>query len=335
MNHQYIENCNLIKENKIKSQYGVLDYSELPLELELDRICNFYSETLFLNQDYGINPALFYFENSTSVNAVASKQNNYYVVGIYFGTIVHLAEVFSNKNDLIVGSGMYEYLEFEGKLDIRINELMYQQALHFTFYHEMAHLIQKSEFLESNLFENVKPEENFNFNKHVCELDADLFASLSIGSHSLQYAKSIFKENLTEEQLEKILVIICSSALFYILSFQNEDSKIYYKENSHPHPVIRITLIVFSIVSYVLQILKSDNYNFNLNSKDIVNKCLSFSSQISSEMTDKDLIKNYKEIIGKEADNIAKYIMEVQEILNADDSFASNRWNQIAKKLNG
>jgi hypothetical protein len=196
----------------------------------------------------------------------------------------------------------------------------------------MAHLIQKSEFLELNLLENLTAEDNFNFDKHIIEIDADIYASLSIGSHVIQFANDVFKEKLTEEQLEKILVVICTSAFTYILSLQKDNSNIYYKENSHPHPIIRITLIVLHIVSYVMEALQSDGYNFNLTASNIVNKCLSFSSQLPGDIINIDLINNYVAILPHENANISNYILEVQMHLDVLENSACKKWNEILGK---
>ncbi len=158
MNLIYIEYCKLIEGNEIKVQNGVLDYRDYAIETELDRIIEYYSETLSINKEYDINPSILYFENSTCVNAVAFYQNKFYLIGIYLGTIIHLTQTFKDKPNLIFNTGNVDFIEFEKKLDTTISELMYQQALHFTFYHEMGHLIQKSALLNNYLFENLSSD---------------------------------------------------------------------------------------------------------------------------------------------------------------------------------
>jgi len=219
---QYKEVCKIIDDNGIQTPNDVLkDYSGYPIESELDIIFDFYTETLRLQEkDYGIDPAILYFENSTSVNAVASKQKDFFVVGINLGTIVYLQKTFKENENLLKVGGIEDYVEFEKSLDVTIGILMYQQAKHFTMYHEIGHLIQKSDYLNSLVHENLVASEKFDCKRHLCELDADLFSSLCVGSHVLQYAKKQFGSKPTQDQVEKLTVIICSSALFYVLSFQ-------------------------------------------------------------------------------------------------------------------
>ena len=142
---------------------------------------------------------------------------------------------------------------------------MYQQATHFTIYHEIAHLIQKSKYLNSALYEFAAAEADFDYCRHLYELDADLFAALNIGSHILQYAKGTFGDGLKNEHVEKLIVIICSSSLFYFLFFQSDVKGMYYEEKTHPHPVIRVSLVIFHLVSYLQEVYQRDGKRFDLN----------------------------------------------------------------------
>ncbi|MCU4188635.1 hypothetical protein M9Q43_05585 [Flavobacterium sp. HXWNR29] len=312
----------------------IFDYEHSPLKDEFDTTFEFYYEALLNNAHYGIEPSLLFFKNDTSINAAAGLNNGHYIIYIHMGTILGLINRFKQKSDLLNNCDVDDYIEFENSLDIPINELMYQNAMHYTFYHEMAHLIQKSDLLEQTLYESSNNENDFSIKKHLLELDADQFSSLCIGAHTLQYVKKIWGTELTNEQLEKTLILICSSALFYILSFETNKLEIYYKENSHPHPVIRITCIVFHIVGYVSQALDKEGYNIELNIKNIVNKCLDFSNKLAVKKFDVNLIEDYKVIIGREAINITEYLKEMRELEEKDMTLAAYKWNIIAEQMN-
>ena len=79
----------------------------------------------------------------------------------------------------------------------------------------MAHLIQKSDLLANMLSESSDSGNHFSIRTHLLELDADQFSALCIGAHTLQYIKKMFNPELTKGTLEKTLIVICSSALFY------------------------------------------------------------------------------------------------------------------------
>lgn len=324
---------NEVITNTSISKDDVFDYEFSPSKDEFDKIFEFYYNALLKNAYYGIEPCLLFFTNAFSINAAACFNNGYYIIYIHMGTIVSLKERFKDNRDLLINCNLDEYIEFEKSLDIQINELMYQNAMHYTFYHEMAHLIQKSDLLEQTIYESFDEENIFSIKKHILEFDADQFSSLCIGAHTLQYVKKNWGEKVTNEQLEKTLILICSSALFYILEFKTNKLEIYYKENSHPHPVIRITCIVFHVVGYVSQALAKEGSKLELDIKDIVNKCLDFSNNLATKKFNSNLIEDYKEIIGKEALNIIQYIQEIRELEDNDDTLATQKWNAMAKQL--
>lgn len=312
----------------------IFDYELSPFKDEFDSAFEFYYEALLRNEYYGIEPSLLFFKNDFSINAAAGFGYGYYIIYIHMGTIHGLIKRFREQTDLIINSGNDNFVEFEKSLDVPINELMYQNAMHFTFYHEMAHLIQKSDLLENMLYEQSVNESDFSITNHLLELDADQFSSLCIGAHVLQYIKKIFGAELTNEQLENTLILICSSALFYILSFRTNKLEIYYKENTHPHPVIRISCIVFHIVGYVIQSLTKEGYSVEIDIKEIVNKCLDFSNKLSVNKFKDNQIDNYINIVGREALNITGYLREIRELEAQDKTLASYKWNIMATKLN-
>lgn len=328
---------NIVEEiinNTSITREDIFDYEFSPLKDEFDSIFEFYNEALRRNAIYGIKPSLLFFKNDFTINAAAGYNNGYYIINIHMGTIFELIQRFREQDNLIIDCGNDEFIEFEKSLDVPINELMYQNAVHFTFYHEMAHLIQKSGLLENMLFEHSDKESDYSELNHLLELDADQFSSLCIGAHVLQYVKNNFGKELTNEQLEKTLILICSSALFYILSFSTNKLDIYYKENTHPHPVIRISCVVFHIVAYVIQSLNQEGYDLEIDAKDVVNKCIEFSNRISIKKFNNKQIEGYKDILGKEALNITEYLKEFRDLEAQDETLASYKWNVKAEALN-
>ena len=183
------------------------------------------------------------------------------------------------------------------------------------------------------LFEQPDNKSAFSIENHLLEFDADQFSSLCIGAHTLQYVKKIFGAKLTNEQLEKIIILICSSALFYILSFRTNKHDIYYKENTHPHPVIRITCIVFHIVGYIFHSLKGEGFNVEIDIKEMVNKCLDFANKLSVNKFKDYQIEDYKDIIGRDALDITAYLNEIRELEAQDKTLASYKWNLMAEEL--
>ncbi len=329
----YKEIANEVITNTSIAKTDIFDFEDSPFKEEFNKTFEFYYEALLGNSYYGIEPCLLFFKNDYSINAAAGCDNGYYIIYINMGTIVGLINRFRNKTNLLIGCDIDDYIEFEKLLDVPIRELMYQNTTHFTFYHEMAHLIQKSDLLSNTLYECLDSESDFSIRNHLLELDADQFSSLCIGAHTLQYVKKTFGANLTDDKLEKTLIIICSSALFYILGFKTNKLDIYYKENSHPHPIIRISCIVFHIVGYVTQSMNQEGVTIKIDIKEVVNKCLDFSNNLSIKKFGENLIENYKDTVGREAINIITYIKELRELQEQDKILASYKWNVMAKQL--
>jgi hypothetical protein len=305
----------------------IFDYEYSPLREEFNLNFEFYNEALRRNSDYGISPSLLFYSNDFSVNAAACNENGSYIIRIHLGLMQYLIERFKNKTDLLVGIVNDEFRDFEASINVPINELMYQNALHFTFYHEMAHLIQKSELLSSVLYEKYQDESVYSELNHLLELDADKFSSLCIGAHILGFLDTNFGSTLTKEQLEKTLILICSSALFYLLSFQTNKKAIYYKEYTHPHPVIRITCIILNIVEYIRQSLSKKGYGIEINTNEVLFKCIEFSNTLSVYKFESNLIEDYTNILVSETKNILEYIKEFRVYEENNKSLASYKWN--------
>ena len=331
----YKEIIEEISNNTDISLEIVYDYVNSPMYDVFNSFFEFYYEALVRQKDFGIEPSLLFFNNYRSINASACLYNGYYIIQFNAGIIYYLVKKFKENHTLLIDTDNNEFIEFEKVLDVPINELMYQNASHFTFYHELAHLVQKSELLRDALYEIPSINRGYSQHSHLLELDADKFSSICIGTHVFQYLKGQFGKNLTKEQLEKTLILICSSALFYILSFNSNKLEIYYKENSHPQPVIRISYFVFHIVSYVKQSIDNSGFEVELNKKEIIKKCIQFSNKISLKKFNNRHIEDYVTILTEEGRNISNYIKEFELIQNQDESLASNKWNKRAAILKG
>ncbi len=312
----------------------IFDYEFSPFKEEFDQIFKFYRETLDRNAHYGIVPSFLYFTNDRSVNAAAGKYNDIYITYINMGTVVFLISRFREKRDLLRNGENNDFVKFESRLDTTINELMYQEALHFTFYHEMGHLVQNSKELETKIFERVESVNgSFFLRRHVLELDADQFSALFIGGHVVQYALSMFGEKMSKDEMIRLLVIFCSSSFFYFLSFNTNNQNIYYEESTHPHPIIRITCVVFHIVGYCTQSLEKKGIDLNIDPKEVINRTLDFSKEICESPEQESLINNYLEVIGVEAVNIQNYLKKTRALSSSDRSLASYKWNQYATMI--
>ncbi len=326
----------IIKEVSTKTRIPaehIFDFEDTPMFDVCKSYFEFYSEALDRNQDFGIEPSLLFFNNDQTLNASAGLYNGYYIIQFNIGLMDFNVRTFKNNSEILIGTNNDEFIEFEKLLDVSTNELMYQNVSHFTFYHELGHLVQKSRLLENSISEFLNNKSKYSELSHLLELDADKFSAICIGTHVFQLLQKLFGDGLTKENAENTLILICSSALFYILSFSSNKHDIYYREKSHPHPVIRISCIVFHIISYVKQSLEQKGFELELDGRDIIRKCVQFSHKIFTKKFNYNYIEDYVEILDKERDNISQYIKEFESLQKKDETLAANKWNIRATNL--
>lgn len=322
----------LLANTPLKEDY-IFEYDSSPYADEFDNVFSFYLENLQHNSRYGIEPSIVFFNSNLSINAWASKHNDIYIISFNMGLVVSLIQMFREKEDLLTEENNKEFFDFEKNLDNPIYILMHMNCVHFTFYHEMGHLVQKSELLENRLYEHLDNSEGYLERRHLLELDADEFSAISIGAHILQYAENMFGNEVTKTQFENLIVISCSSVFLYFLSFKSNQKDMYYEKFTHPHLVIRIMWIVFTIVGYVTRSLVAKGINLGLNERDVVDKTFEFSESIIDQFFPDDPIGDFNESLGIEAMNIMRYLTKFQALKENDNSLAVHKWNQIAQDI--
>ena len=155
----------------------IFHYEDTPLAIEFQKAYEFYTETLRNFSDYGIATTLIYFNNRRDRNAFACKRGDYSIVSINAGTIIFLKKTFNTIKFDTKNSSL------DSIVDSDFKNLMYQLCLHFTLYHEMAHLIQNSGYLLGGLHELYISNGKYDSLRHLLEFDADQFSSLCLGAH--------------------------------------------------------------------------------------------------------------------------------------------------------
>jgi hypothetical protein len=249
MSYNYTEIIDdLIAKAQVPSG-DIFEYEFSQISDVYERYFQFCQENLTEECDeFGIQPAKLYYRTEYGINARAGLQNSYFIIGVNMQTIHALYDLFYERNNIFDTDPFLldNYKELTDKFDIPPGHLMFQLATLFTFYHERAHLIQKSDLLTNSLFEQPTPinPQNFSIERHVIELDADLDAAHKICFHLVEYFKKLDAHDRTVENLQKILSIGVASVFSYFLLYYKEDVKVYYKENTHPHPLVRISYIV-------------------------------------------------------------------------------------------
>lgn len=306
------------------SEFFDMEFS--PHREEFLEAFNFYTETLARNLDYGIVPAYMYYNNFTSRNAKAGLVQDTYLITINMGTLHWLMDKFK-LNDSIASSRIRLIDIVSNNIDTTPHNLMYQMCFHFTVYHELAHLIQKSPFLESHLEEAPKINE-YSDRRHLLEIDADEFSSLCLGTHILQYAEKLFPLTLNQEILEGILTFCLVPVFIYMTSFKGGKGEMYFKERSHPHPITRVLLVTMTICHYINQSLAEKGKVFSVNYSVVLNRTLQVAGEMEQNVFNSPYVEDFIQTLRYNIQGILDYVDYFDGLKIEDNTLAVAKWNQ-------
>lgn len=167
-------------------------------------------------------------------------------------------------------------------------EFFLQCSVRFTFFHEFRHLMQFEN--KSNIYSQIRDFE-FSFEKHIFEVDADLFSIRYI----LDYVFDAFENltNKTEDNFNKLTYLALGSVfstnllyyfkdidLFESRKITNFTDDFYTNQSSHPHNLVRnINIIEFY----------KENVNTNYNVNKTIVDYLKYSFEICNIFLDNTL----------------------------------------------
>lgn len=313
----------------------VFHYQEDNNAEEYESTFQFYQKNLAGQSRYNIGNSCYYFADDNTINAAAIKKKHHNLIKINKGLMIHMINMFKNNPELLNHQDLAKYSEFEKITDVPNHILMYQNAAHFVFYHELGHLIQFNNINQKALKEDLINSGNFNFNKHLGEMDADEFAGVSMASHISQYFEKYKDVEGADRLLRNLLVLVLSSLILYILSFPSNRVPIYYKKGTHPHPVIRVLSVAFTITNHLKELLLKHNIEINLDHVEIFKEALSVSQIIETEQWGSALCTLFNDNVENNYDEIWAYIKEMQDERTNRKDMAIYKRNRIAKMIQG
>ncbi len=328
MSKDEIEYEDHIKELVKKTSIPLSDIFQIvegsPFELQLRNSFKFYFEELKRNIGFDLEPSFVFITSYKDINAFAKSENGVNVIGINIGTISRLYEIFINNPDLI-GTLKSRFLKFPA------NDVMFETSMHFTFYHELGHLVQKASLLVNRLTENVG--DKFSLRRHVYEFDADEFSSILIAGHVAQFSLTHLGKNLIQKDLEDILIAISTSILFYLLSFNSSQNELYYEECTHPHPMIRLVNIEFVVISHCLSTLRTHGVDINIDPEKIVIETMKLAELINDDIFDENRLGSMRSAIKLNMKEINDYIEFLGDQKRGDKEMSTEKWNIYAKEI--
>lgn len=327
MEYNYQKNIKELNELAKIPVTDFFDYTDSRIKLLYEKYFQFCQENLSEKcVEYAIQPAKFYYRSEFGVNARAGLLNGYFVIGVNMQTIHELYQCFYERNNIFEDDErlIKNYGHLSSKFDVPPGHLMFQLAILFTFYHERAHLIQKSPILSLGLSETLGqsiPKDQVIL-RHILEMDADIDAAQQIYFHLFEYWKKLKPEDRTQDNLQKIISLGVASVFSYFLLYFDRKIKVYYDQYSHPHPLVRITYIVDCFIRVTeMHVPKG----FNLDLRATLREGLVVSDIFSGNVFQANIVQDYANEFKTEGKSIENYVNELLHIADGIPNLVKNR----------
>lgn len=319
----------LLKNNAHIIDKKVYNYIGTDLETEFEEYFNFCLSNLREEYDmFNIQPSFFYFYDTNYSKAFAIRNpNDTYVIGVAKGVLTNLHDLFLQPT--IASKITSKYIALQSVSTTPINRLMFQFYALFTYYHELAHLIQRSDYTHTALIEEIpNQQESKDKRTHIREIDADFFAADRLANHICDYWAEIKKHNpnASIDQLHELVVISMASINCYLAySFKTFPEEIYFYENSHPHAVNRLLLILGVINGFInkhLEIAIEDATSMTLSTIDLTYDILQHLGQ-------EHLVESWRDKVSLNMEKINEYGKEMRDQMGKIPTLASVRLQNL------
>lgn len=213
-------------------------------------------------------------------------------------------------------------------VDNKLNVLIYQYLLHATFYHEAGHLIQQSKKQFDDWKHEQKSSQPFSLLQHSLEIDADTFSAISCASHILQYAERIFKEDLSADKTTLLVELFLTGFYLYYLSMPSAKNDLYFEEQSHPHPLIRILNAALTCVDYLNKTSKLMEFGIKLDFLSITKNVIHLGTYIEKEILRKEETIDFLKVLTDNRREIVQYFTKLRAQNFEDFYSAIEKWNE-------
>jgi hypothetical protein len=286
----------------------IFDYEFSPYADLFDHFFEFCRENLLIHeQQYEIAPARFFYENErVEVNACAMTYPGYSLMLMTAAMQVQFYDHFYRNNDCfdrdpVLGE---RYGAIFNEADPP-GYIMYQISTQFTYYHELAHLIQRSALLPTRLNEKYGvAAANYEEYKHIIEFDADCHAANMMIFQILQYIERHPQLADSQEAIQH-LISLYAATIFIYFTFLDGGGPVYYRAGDHPHPVIRIIYIT----NLIVEAARMNLGQMDLDRIGIVQNTFDMSERFYAANNMANPIERFENIFENEYDEIAEYII--------------------------
>lgn len=147
-------------------------------------------------------------------------------------------------------------------------------------------------------------------------------AAHNVCFHLIEYFDKLKQDEKTKINLQSILSIGVASIFSYFLQYYKEDFRIYYKESSHPHPMVRISYIVDCFIRVSEINLPG---NFVVDSKQTLKDGIIIAEIFYKTNQKAPLVKDFADQFMEESYNIEKYVNDLLGIADSMRNLVKNK----------
>lgn len=301
----YTDVINELKANGINSglRGEFYEYEDFPMDAFFEMFFLFCQELLDRNDlNVPIKPARIYYNTNVDPNAVAYKDKGFYLIEFYKGLILQLAIDIKKAKESIKNSHLNYFDDFLGKMNGDFESVFVSFLTSFICYHEIGHLAQNAlgdaNFAEE--FSSNCPPESVKV-QHAREQDADWYAANNMVFHIVSLAEQ--KIGVTHNKYFKFVGDATSmffATIIWFFLYRKDCGALYYHENSHPHPVIRLTYTIENFIHTIKQ------YGFNLNYDKAIGNGIKMARDLALTTC-----VNFPEIYHENEEPIKQYIVDL------------------------
>lgn len=262
-------------------------------------LSNKAAKKLNINLNFGIR-----YNKTFNATAIIKKSNA--VITFNFGLIEKLGIIMSETINLFLQENIAQ-ITIDEKEKEELKQISIDCCLTYLFNHELAHIIQLLNINQQVSYNfHEKYYQQFELRRHIYEFDADLFGSMI---STIELMKKVMNEN---HQFNTLILFNSLTCLLFsianiIIEFSgNQFEEIYYKQNSHPHPFIRI-------IKINEQILENVSVNLKI-SKPFFETTLDRATKMISQIlyTNKRTL-DYQKFYNKNSERIESYVNEIEK----------------------
>jgi hypothetical protein len=304
----------------------IFDYEFSPYVDLFDHFFEFCRENLLIHeQQFQISPARFFYENERiEVNACAMTipDTGYSLLMMTAAMQVHFYDHFYRNNNCFDVDQILQ--ERYGAI---FNEadppgyIMYQISIQFTYYHELAHLIQRSNKLPTKLQEKYGAVgADYQEYQHILEFDADCHAANFMIFHILQYVEG-HREMANNAETIQHIISLYAATIFIYFTFLDGGGPIYYRAGDHPHPINRIIYIT----NLIVEAARLNLGQIELDRIGIIREAFDMSERFYAANGMANPVERFDDIYEQESAQIAEYIVFLSHAAEQYPELTRNR----------